>query len=58
MKYTIIPSYTFLDYIFAGCDVSLIVGIDFTLTNKSPTDPDSLHFIPTKKKKKKEEEKY
>lgn len=35
---------SFLDYIFGGCDVSLHVNIDFTMSNKPPNNPTSLHF--------------
>lgn len=31
LRYDVIAKYTFLDFIFAGCDVSMVVGIDFTL---------------------------
>lgn len=31
LKYEITAKYTFMDYIFAGCDVGMVVGIDFTL---------------------------
>ncbi|CDW86667.1 copine-4 [Stylonychia lemnae] len=37
--------YTFLDYIHGGCDVSLMLAMDFTLTNKSQKDPLSLHYL-------------
>jgi len=30
---------TFLDYVFGGCDISLAVAIDFTLSNGDPNDP-------------------
>lgn len=36
---------TFLNYILGGTDVSLIVGIDFSKSNKDPYDPASLHYI-------------
>jgi len=36
---------TFLDYVLGGCEISLIIGIDFTKSNGLPTDPESLHFI-------------
>lgn len=35
--------YSFLDYVFGGCEISLLIGIDFTLSNKKPRDPNSLH---------------
>mmetsp|Transcript_36258 Transcript_36258/g.58602 ORF Transcript_36258/g.58602 Transcript_36258/m.58602 type:complete len:616 (-) Transcript_36258:1252-3099(-) len=37
-----VPS--FLDYIAGGCEISLVVAIDFTASNGPPTSPDSLHF--------------
>ena len=36
---------TFLNYILGGTDVSLIVGIDFSKSNKDPNDPSSLHYL-------------
>ncbi len=36
---------TFLNYILGGTDVSLIVGIDFSKSNKDPNDPASLHYL-------------
>jgi len=36
--------YTFLDFIWGGCEISLIVGIDFTSSNGNPTDRNSLHY--------------
>jgi hypothetical protein len=33
----------FLDYIFGGCEVSLIIAIDFTRSNGAATLPTSLH---------------
>jgi len=28
-----------------GCEISLIVGIDFTASNGNPSDPTSLHYM-------------
>eukprot|EP01119_Soliformovum_irregulare_P001210 TRINITY_DN10930_c0_g1_i1.p1 TRINITY_DN10930_c0_g1~~TRINITY_DN10930_c0_g1_i1.p1 ORF type:complete len:541 (-),score=152.66 TRINITY_DN10930_c0_g1_i1:47-1642(-) len=39
-----VQTYGFLDYIFGGCQISLIVAIDFTLSNREPREPNSLHF--------------
>ena len=30
---------TFLEYVFGGCEISLTIAIDFTLSNGNPTDP-------------------
>jgi hypothetical protein len=38
-----IPS--FLDYINAGLDMNLIIGVDFTGSNGNPASPSSLHYI-------------
>jgi len=45
LKCQFLNRYTFLDYIHGGCDVSLMLAMDFTLSNKSPKDPQSLHYI-------------
>ena len=37
------PSMT--DFIMGGCEVSLMVAIDFTGSNGDPRDPSSLHFV-------------
>lgn len=37
--------YSFLDYIFGGCEVSLVIGIDFTASNGNINSPNSLHFF-------------
>ncbi|KAL5473574.1 hypothetical protein EMCRGX_G028070 [Ephydatia muelleri] len=39
----LIPS--FLDYIKGGCQISLIVAVDFTGSNGNPSSPSSLHYI-------------
>jgi len=36
---------TFTDYIMGGCEVSLMVAIDFTGSNGDPSTSDSLHYI-------------
>ncbi len=41
----ITPCYTFLDYIFGGCQINFTVGVDFTGSNGDPSSPSSLHFI-------------
>mmetsp|Transcript_31666 Transcript_31666/g.100958 ORF Transcript_31666/g.100958 Transcript_31666/m.100958 type:complete len:636 (-) Transcript_31666:63-1970(-) len=34
---------SFLDYISGGCEISFMVGVDFTASNGNPEDPSSLH---------------
>ena len=36
---------TFLDYVLGGLEISLLVAIDFTLSNGDVTEPESLHFL-------------
>jgi hypothetical protein len=36
---------TLSDFIMGGCEISLIVGIDYTGSNGDPHDPTSLHYI-------------
>lgn len=40
---------SFLNYIFGGCEVSLMLAVDFTLSNGPPNEPNSLHYFDTKK---------
>lgn len=35
----------FLDYISEGMEINLVVGVDFTASNKHPLEPNSLHYI-------------
>jgi len=35
----------FTDFILGGCEISLVVGIDFTGSNGAPTMPNSLHYL-------------
>lgn len=35
---------TFLDYIIGGCEISLVIAIDFTASNGDPSKKGSLHF--------------
>lgn len=42
---TIKKKESFLDYIFGGCEVSLHVNVDFTLSNGNQLNPNSLHFL-------------
>ena len=41
--------HSFLEYVFGGCDIDLSIAIDFTLSNRPPNDPSSLHFFDPKK---------
>ncbi len=34
----------FVDYIMGGCEISLVIGIDFTASNGDSMQPSSLHF--------------
>ncbi len=36
---------TFLDYVAGGCEITMMLAIDFTSSNKIPTDPESLHYM-------------
>lgn len=36
---------TFTDYLKEGLNINLMVGIDFSLSSKKPTDPTSLHYL-------------
>lgn len=36
---------TFSDYVMGGCEITLVVGIDFTASNGIVTDPKSLHHM-------------
>lgn len=37
--------FSFLEYVFGGCQISLSVAIDFTLSNGHPSKPNSLHYL-------------
>jgi len=41
---TFIKHYTFLDYLYGGCEFSVIVAVDFTASNGDPQDSRSLHY--------------
>jgi len=41
----VFEKYSFLDYIFGGCQINFSVAIDFTASNGEPDDPRSLHYI-------------
>lgn len=36
-------NFSFLDYIFGGCEISMQVAVDFTASNGSVNQPGSLH---------------
>ena len=36
---------SFLDYIFGGCEIQLIIAIDFTGSNGDPRNPTSHHYL-------------
>lgn len=46
----LIEEYSFLDYISGGCEMKLMIAIDFTASNGKATSPTSLHYMgdPTK----------
>uniref|UniRef100_A0A453NTX2 C2 domain-containing protein n=1 Tax=Aegilops tauschii subsp. strangulata TaxID=200361 RepID=A0A453NTX2_AEGTS len=44
-KYLENSRHTFIDYISAGCQLNLMVAIDYTASNGNPRLPDSLHYI-------------
>lgn len=37
--------YSFLDFVRGGCEMKLLVGIDFTASNGNPRQPGSLHYF-------------
>lgn len=41
---SIVEETTFLDYVIGGCEISLMVGIDFTASNGDPMQPGTLHY--------------
>lgn len=43
--FEIVKKYEFLDYIVGGCQISLVVAIDFTSSNLDPRNPSSLHYL-------------
>ncbi|KAF8400078.1 hypothetical protein HHK36_015953 [Tetracentron sinense] len=44
-KFSESVQHTFLDYVAGGCELNLMVAIDFTASNGNPRLPDSLHYI-------------
>ena len=45
MQFRVAPRVSFLDYIFGGCEIGLHVAIDFTLSNGTIEDRNSLHYL-------------
>jgi len=45
LSYSLMPNNHFLDYLNHGLDISFIIGVDYTSSNKEPTDPKSLHTL-------------
>jgi len=45
LRCAFLDRFTFLDYIHGGCEISTIIGMDFTLSNKPSTNPKSLHYL-------------
>lgn len=41
---SLVEETTFLDFVIGGCEISLVIGIDFTASNCHPAQPGSLHF--------------
>ena len=48
IKINEIKNYSFLDYLRCGMEINLTVAIDFTISNRSPNDEMSLHFLGAK----------
>ena len=40
----VLQKFSFLDYIFGGCQINFTVAIDFTGSNGNPRSPSSLHY--------------
>jgi hypothetical protein len=45
LNYDYIEKANFLDYIYGGCEISLVIGIDFTRSNGVPTESGSYHYL-------------
>ncbi|KNC75469.1 hypothetical protein SARC_12005, partial [Sphaeroforma arctica JP610] len=45
VKCELIVASTFLDYVKSGMEIGLMIGIDFTASNRGPSDPRSLHYM-------------
>eukprot|EP01096_Ripella_sp_DP13-Kostka_P000596 TRINITY_DN1064_c2_g1_i2.p1 TRINITY_DN1064_c2_g1~~TRINITY_DN1064_c2_g1_i2.p1 ORF type:complete len:956 (+),score=432.93 TRINITY_DN1064_c2_g1_i2:97-2964(+) len=44
VQFSITQQHTFLDYIRGGCEINLVVAIDYTQSNGEPEQPTSLHY--------------
>eukprot|EP00286_Rhodomonas_abbreviata_P025468 CAMPEP_0181298138 /NCGR_PEP_ID=MMETSP1101-20121128/5623_1 /TAXON_ID=46948 /ORGANISM="Rhodomonas abbreviata, Strain Caron Lab Isolate" /LENGTH=539 /DNA_ID=CAMNT_0023403141 /DNA_START=99 /DNA_END=1718 /DNA_ORIENTATION=+ len=44
-KINVVRTPTFMDYIVSGCEITVSVAIDFTMSNREPLEPNSLHFM-------------
>lgn len=38
--------FQFIDYIHGGCDISVILAMDFSVSNLRYSNPASLHYVP------------
>ena len=45
-SYRLSYEFQFIDYIYGGCDISTMVGIDCSLANGHPSKKSSLHYLP------------
>jgi len=45
LHFALQPQYSFIDYVRGGQQLKVMLGVDFTGSNKVPTDPNSLHSV-------------
>ena len=38
--------FQFIDYVHGGCDISVSLAVDFSISNLPITNPQSLHYMP------------
>jgi hypothetical protein len=38
--------FQFIDYIYGGCDISVVLAMDFSVSNLRYSNPASLHYVP------------